>query len=160
MPGDTTQGDTEQQMVTRLVRALTDLQTVSDRVDHAAATALGLNRTDARCLSCLITRGPMTAGDLAAAAGISPTALTFAVDRLTQAGFTERQRDPADRRRVLITAADKALGFAERMWSQTVAETQHQLSKYTPQQLKLLTGFVTDQIELQRRQVQRLSNGA
>ncbi|MFG6201116.1 MarR family winged helix-turn-helix transcriptional regulator [Nonomuraea sp. JJY05] len=160
MSGDTTQGGTQQQLITELMRALTDLQTASDQVDQAVSTALGLNRTDARCLSCLITRGPMAAGDLAATAGIAPTALTFAIDRLTQAGYTERQRDPADRRRVLITASDKALRWAEQMWSQTITETQHQLSQYTPQQLKLLTNFVTDQIELQRHQAQRITKNA
>jgi DNA-binding MarR family transcriptional regulator len=160
LSGDTTQGGTTQQMVIQLMRALTDLQTASDQVDQAVSTAIGLNRTDARCLSCLLTRGPMTAGDLAATAGIAPTTLTFAVDRLTQAGYTERQRDPADRRRVLITASDKALRFAEQMWSRTIAETQVQLSKYTLQQLELLTDFVTDQVELQRRQAQRITEDA
>ncbi|MEO3812254.1 MarR family transcriptional regulator [Sphaerisporangium sp. B11E5] len=147
-------------MIDELMRALTDLQTASDQVDHAAGTALGLNRTDARCLSCLVTRGPMPAGDLAVAAGIAPTALTFAVDRLTQAGHAERRRDPADRRRVLIAASDKALRLAEQMWSETVAETQHQLSEYSPEELELLTGFVTGQIELQRRQARRITKDA
>ncbi|MGJ6964404.1 MarR family transcriptional regulator [Streptosporangium sp. G11] len=140
-------------MVNRLMLALTDLQNISDQVDQAISSVLGLNRTDARCLSCLITRGPMAAGDLAAAAGVAPTALTFAIGRLAQAGYVERARDPADRRRVLITATGKALRFAERMWSQTVTESERRLSRYSPQQLELLTGFVDEQIELQRRQV-------
>ncbi|MET8144595.1 MarR family transcriptional regulator [Sphaerisporangium sp. NPDC005288] len=157
MSGDTTQGGTHQQLVTELMRALTDLQTASDQVDQAVSTALGLNRTDARCLSCLITRGPMAAGDLATTAGIAPTALTFAIDRLTQAGYTQRQRDPADRRRVLITASDKAQRLANQMWSQAITDTQDQLSRYTAQELQLLTDFITDQIQLQRRQAQRLT---
>ncbi|MFC6082951.1 MarR family transcriptional regulator [Sphaerisporangium aureirubrum] len=143
-------------MVDRLMLALTDLQSVSDQVDQAVSSVLGLNRTDARCLSCLITRGPMAAGDLAEAAGVAPTALTYALDRLAQAGHVERARDPADRRRVLITATAKTRQFAERMWSQTVTETEQQMAKYTTQQLRLLTGFVDEQIEVQRRQVLRI----
>ncbi|GII64697.1 MarR family transcriptional regulator [Sphaerisporangium krabiense] len=157
MSGDTTQGGTQEQLVAGLIRALTELQTASDQVDQAAGTALGLNRTDARCLSCLITHGPMAAGDLAAAAGIAATALTFVIDRLTRAGYAQRRRDPADRRRVLITASDEARRLAEQMWSQTIADTRHQLSKYTPQQLELLTDFITDQVRLQRRQAQRIT---
>ncbi|WP_436760721.1 MarR family winged helix-turn-helix transcriptional regulator [Streptosporangium sp. V21-05] len=153
-------GDTRQQMVDRLMLALTDLQNVSDQVDQAISSVLGLNRTDARCLSCLIIRGPMTAGDLAAAAGVAPTALTFAVGRLAQAGYVERTRDPADRRRVLVTATGRATRFAERMWSQTVTDSEQRLSRYSTQQLELLTGFVDEQIELQKRQVLRIRDGS
>ncbi|MBV9847893.1 MAG: MarR family transcriptional regulator [Kutzneria sp.] len=136
--------------------ALTELRNVSDQVDQAVSDRLGLNRTDARCLACLIVRGPMPAGELAAAAGLTPSALTFAVDRLTQAGYAERAQDPGDRRRVLVRAADRAVRFAEQAWSETIAESERQLAKYTAPQLELLTGFVREHIQLQRRHASRI----
>ncbi|QWF84172.1 MarR family winged helix-turn-helix transcriptional regulator [Amycolatopsis sp. CA-230715] len=149
-------GGTKQRLIDELMLVVTDLQNVGDQVDQAVSDRLELNRTDARCLSCLITRGPMASGDLATTAGLAPSALTFAVDRLTRAGYAERVRDPADRRRVLVKASATALQFAERTWSEVIVETEQQFARYTVSQLKLLTAFVHDQIELQRRHITRV----
>jgi len=46
--------------------------------------------------------GPMTAGDLAVRTGLTTGAITGIVDRLEQAGFVRRTRDPSDRRRVVL----------------------------------------------------------
>jgi DNA-binding MarR family transcriptional regulator len=135
---------------------LTELRNISGQVDQAVSDSLGLNRTDARCLSCLIIRGSMTSGDLATAAGIAPTALTFAVDRLVQAGYASRVRDPADRRRVLVEATELARRFAEQTWAAAVAQTQEQLSTYTAAELLLITGFLRDHIDVQRRHIERI----
>ncbi|MBP2327889.1 DNA-binding MarR family transcriptional regulator [Kibdelosporangium banguiense] len=146
----------KQKLIDELMLAVTDLQNASDVADQAISDSLGLNRTDARCLSCLITRGPMTAGELAETAGLKPGALTFAVDRLREAGFAERAPDQRDRRRIIIAASDKARHLAEQVWGQTIAEAQTQLDRYTSAQLKLLTGFVREQVELQQQQAHRI----
>jgi DNA-binding MarR family transcriptional regulator len=131
-------------------------QNLSDEVDQAISRSLGLNRTDARCISYLMTRGAMTAGELAAIAGVAPTALTFAIDRLEQAGYLQRERDPADGRRVLVKAAAAARRLADSVWSETITESEACLSKYTRPQLTLLIRFVRDQVELQRRHSGRI----
>jgi len=69
--------------------------------DDAVADRLGLNRTDLRCLDWLYD-GPKTAGQLAAATGLSSAATTTLVDRLERRGLVRRIRDDADRRRVLV----------------------------------------------------------
>lgn len=146
----------KQCLINELILAVTDLQNAADLVDQAISDSLGLNRTDARCLACLITHGPLTAGDLAGRAGLTPGALTFAVDRLAQAGYAQRGRASDDRRRVVVTASEKAHQLAQEVWGQTILETERQLAKYTSEQIKLLTGFVCDQVELQRRHANRI----
>lgn len=62
---------------------------------------LGLSATDRKCLD-LISRGPVTAGEIATFTGLTTGAVTGIIDRLAKAGYAERARDPTDRRRVLV----------------------------------------------------------
>ncbi|MFG1706550.1 MarR family winged helix-turn-helix transcriptional regulator [Nonomuraea sp. M3C6] len=145
-----------QQLIDELMLALTDLQNASEMADAAISEALGLNRTDARCVAYLITRGPMASGELAELAGLTPGALTVAVDRLEKAGFAERVRDLADRRRVLIRPTDKARDVAHNAWGQAVVEAEAQFAAYNDDQLALLTEFIQGQVAQQRRNAERM----
>ncbi|GHH72022.1 hypothetical protein GCM10017673_26460 [Streptosporangium violaceochromogenes] len=144
------------QLIDELMLALTDLQNASEMADAAISEQLGLNRTDARCVAYLITRGPMASGELAELAGLTPGALTVAVDRLEKAGFAERVRDLVDRRRVLIRPTDKARDLAHDAWGQAVEEAEAQFAAYTDDQLALLTEFVQGQVAQQRRNAERM----
>ncbi len=62
---------------------------------------LGVSATDRKCLD-LISRGPVTAGELARFTGLTTGAVTGIIDRLVKAGYAERISDPDDRRRVVV----------------------------------------------------------
>ena len=69
------------------------------------AKAVGLNPTDLQCANLLLLYGPMTPGELASLRGITAGgAVTGVVDRLERAGLVRRNREPTDRRRVVLTA--------------------------------------------------------
>jgi DNA-binding MarR family transcriptional regulator len=69
---------------------------------QAAADATKMNVSDILCLGILQGAGPVTAGQLALLMGLTSGAVTGLVDRLEAQGFVRRERDPHDRRRVLI----------------------------------------------------------
>ena len=69
---------------------------------QAAADRIGINATDLNCLNILSFSGQMTAGELARATGLTTASITGVVDRLEEAGYVRRERDPRDRRRVVI----------------------------------------------------------
>jgi hypothetical protein len=48
--------------------------------------------------------GPVTAGTLAEAKGLTSGAITGVIDRLERSGFARREPDPGDRRKVLVRA--------------------------------------------------------
>jgi DNA-binding MarR family transcriptional regulator len=48
------------------------------------------------------TRDVATAGELAAATGLTTGAITAVIDRLERAGYIRRRPDPADRRKVRL----------------------------------------------------------
>jgi DNA-binding MarR family transcriptional regulator len=66
------------------------------------AETLGLNPTDLLCLEMIGAGADVTAGRLAEALQLTTGAITGVLDRLERAGFVRRERDPEDRRRVLV----------------------------------------------------------
>jgi DNA-binding MarR family transcriptional regulator len=68
----------------------------------ATAEAVGLNATDFHSLNIVALAGPLTAGQLARRIGLTTSATTRMIDRLEQARFVRRVRNPADRRQVIV----------------------------------------------------------
>src|SRR4029077_5148371 len=67
-----------------------------------SAERIGINVTDLNCLNIVALTGPMTAGELARATGLTTASITGVLDRLEDGGFVRRERDPKDRRRVIL----------------------------------------------------------
>ena len=78
------------------------LSTATVLFHQAIADRLGISATDLKCYSILRQTGPITAGELAERTGLTTGAITGVIDRLEQADFVRRARDPNDRRRVVL----------------------------------------------------------
>jgi len=111
-----------------------------DQMDDAACRALGVNRTDGRCLDVIDREGPVAAGRLAEASGLTTAAVTAVIDRLEKAGYARRVGDPGDRRRVLVELTPLMRERAEVIWG-PFAMFHEVLSRYTAEQLELLRDF-------------------
>jgi DNA-binding MarR family transcriptional regulator len=131
-------------------------QEATHRFDEAVGNAVGLNRTDMRCLDVLGREGPVTAGRLAEATGLTSGAMTTALDRLERAGFARRVRDDADRRRVLVEVTPEAQSGAGRYYGEHMAHSERLYQRYTQPQLELLLEFVREGRELNEREAARL----
>jgi DNA-binding MarR family transcriptional regulator len=131
-------------------------QEATARFDQAVADALGLNRTDMRCIDVLQREGSVTAGQLAEATGLTSGAMTTALDRLERAGYARRVRDPSDRRRVLVEASPESLREAEHFYSEHVAQSERLFRQYSQEQLELLLRFVREGREFNELQASRV----
>ncbi len=127
-------------------------QAATDRYDQAVADALGLNRTDMRCLDYLSREGRCTAGALAEATGLTTGAMTVALDRLEKAGYARRVRDGADRRRVLVELTPELGAHPDGFYSQHQAEAERLYQRYTVEQIQLLLEFVRNGREFNERE--------
>jgi DNA-binding MarR family transcriptional regulator len=132
----------KREVLGQLVAEVRRSQSATDRYDQAVADALGLNRTDMRCLDVIQHEGPITAGHLAEATGITSGAMTSALDRLEKAGYARRVRDAEDRRRVLVQLTPQAETIAQRFYSEHQAQAERLFERYTTAQMELLLGFV------------------
>jgi len=126
-------------------------QTATDRFDQAVADALGLNRTDMRCLDVLEIEGSVTAGRLAQTTGLTTGAMTTALDRLERAGYARRVRDSSDRRRVLVELTAQAQRIGERFYSEHAAAAERLYRRYNQEQLEFLLTFVRESREFNER---------
>lgn len=132
-----------EQLVQQIDWALRELSTSTVLAATAIAQKVGMGPNDLRCGELLVRNGPMTAGELAKATGLTTGAITGIVDRLEKAGWAQRRADPGDRRRVVIypgpqeneqTAAALYAGHVERM--------AQLFGRYSDEQLSLLLEFV------------------
>jgi DNA-binding MarR family transcriptional regulator len=73
--------------------------------NHAVAAFAGLHQTDQECIDLLDWSGPITAGEIGSHLGLSSGAVTGLLDRLERSGWIRRERDPEDRRRVVVHLA-------------------------------------------------------
>ena len=110
---------------------------------------LGLSATDRKCLD-LLSRGPVTAGELARFTGLTTGAVTGIIDRLAKAGYAERVSDPKDRRRVLVarkpnSRLDKVLPAVFGPLGKDMAVVA---SKYTSRDLQVIADFLAQAREV------------
>lgn len=131
-------------------------QNATDRFDQAVADALGLNRTDMRCVDVLQREGRITAGHLAEATGLTTGAMTTALDRLERMGYARRLRDPEDRRRVLVEATPNVLTEAQDFYADHQALSERLYHRHSIEELELLLRFVREGREFNERQAASL----
>jgi DNA-binding MarR family transcriptional regulator len=70
--------------------------------NEAVGRLLGLSAVERKCIDVLRRLGPVTAGTIGEHTGLTTGAVTGLMDRLEKAGYVRRERDPRDRRKVLV----------------------------------------------------------
>jgi DNA-binding MarR family transcriptional regulator len=133
-------------------------QRATDEVDELLAEALGINRTDARCMDLLDQHGRMTAGELAEASRLTSGAITAVIDRLERAGIARRVPDPSDRRRVLVEPTEKAVEFANELMVEPMRRLYTPMAeRYSDDDLRLIQERHADWLRERLAQSERTS---
>lgn len=128
---------------------------------QAAADRIGLNATDLNCLNILSFSGQMTAGELARATGLTTASITGVADRLEEAGYVRRERDPKDRRRVVIRLVlERALQDVAPVFLPLILGWQGVVIRYTDDELRLIVEFYGLMEEVIRAHLARLRGPA
>lgn len=143
-------------LVERAVLEIRAQQNATDAFDEAVCEALGINRSDQRCLDTLERHGQMTAGALSAATGLSSGATTDLLDRMERAGYVRRLRDAGDRRRVLVELTAEARRDVAELYAPLDEEIRAHLERCTDEQLASIAGFARCCRELNERHVARV----
>jgi DNA-binding MarR family transcriptional regulator len=148
---------TKSELIAEIRRDVRAAQSAVAAVDHAAAERLGVNATDHRCLDILDQRGPLTAGALADALGLSRSAVTTVLDRLERLRYVRRSANPGDRRQVLVALTPLLYRRSRELYgdgSEVVAALER---RYGVEDLALLRDFVRSDRELNERRARRLA---
>jgi DNA-binding MarR family transcriptional regulator len=125
--------------------------------DNLAAERLGINRTDLHCLNIIESRSGLTAGELAAEAGLTSGAITGVVDRLERAGYARRVRDPADRRKISVEVTPRFYARADAIWGPLKRDWENVLtSRLTAEQLDSVIDFLRSTNDIGGRHLERV----
>ncbi len=143
--------DRHQALLLELLHEIRASQRATDAVDEAAAQAIGVNRTDSKCIDILEQHGRMSAGELARQSGLTTGAVTAVIDRLERLDYVRRVADPADRRRVLVEITPRLKRMIEELMGPLGDAGFPLLDPYSDEQLKLLIEFTRVSRELQER---------
>lgn len=104
----------------------------------AIADRMGLTVTDAECLDFLMDTGSATAGELARQTNLTTGAITGMIRRLENAGYVTSERDPADRRRVIVTLIPQRLKPGQALYAEFQKAGEQLLAHYTTDELIFL----------------------
>lgn len=108
-------------------------ESVSARV-HSALPA-GLTVTQFGVLESLLHIGPLCQGELAEKLLRSGGNLTLVVDNLEKAGLVIRERDPADRRFVVVRLTDKGTEFISPLFPRVAANVLREMGRLSSTEL-------------------------
>src|SRR5690348_14469331 len=129
-------------------------------VGQAAADRIGINATDLNCLNILSFSGQLTAGELAKATGLTTASITGVVDRLEEAGYVRRERDPHDRRRVVVRLSlDKAVSDVASVFAPMLRDWREMARRYSDDELRLIVDFYGRVEQVFRKHLVRLRDG-
>src|SRR5271155_5127502 len=131
-----------EKLMAALDRALRNVSGQAVLHSEAMAERLGINSTDLECLDIIIMQGPVSAGDLARASGLTSGAITGVIDRLPRAGLAKREPDPQDRRKVLVRVPPSVLQRILPIGEPMGRAAQAILSSHDDQQLALILDFL------------------
>ncbi|WP_420976662.1 MarR family transcriptional regulator [Bacillus vallismortis] len=123
---------------------------------QAAAQALGLFPTDLKSADILNEAGPMTAGELGKKTGLSTGSVTALVDRLEKAGYVAREKDPDDRRRVMIVPLIASKKHVKDLFRSMSESTMDLCQDYTEEELELIFSFVDKAADIMEEELKRL----
>lgn len=134
-----------------------ELSTAVVLFHEAVARRLGLNAVDHKALGVVVRKGPLPAGALAAQLGMGPSAVTGLVDRLERAGYVRRTPDPADRRRVLISADAARTPDLGAIFAELGREMAAFIAKYDDHERTVILDYLSKTIAALRAQTRRLT---
>jgi DNA-binding MarR family transcriptional regulator len=125
----------------------------SAMLSHACAERLGLHATDWECVNLLVEALPetLTAGRLAELTGLSTGAVTGVIDRLEAGGFARRERDPTDRRRVIVRVDEAKMVEVTPLFAGMIGDMLSLQETYSDDDLASFAGLLTSASEILRR---------
>jgi DNA-binding MarR family transcriptional regulator len=128
---------------------------------NACAERLGLHSTDWGCVLLLneALPTPLTAGQLAELTGLTTGAVTGVLDRLENAGYVRRERDPADRRRVIVRLVPEEMARIQPMFDGMIADMIAMHREYSDDELAVIVEMLTRSSEILRTHARRIRRG-
>ena len=111
-------------------------------LNHQVGGRLELRDVDLGCLDLIGRHGPLSPIALARMAGLHPATVTGILDRLERGGWVARDRDPSDRRAVIVRVRRDRAAELFRLYAGMNTSMDQICADYTDTELELLADFL------------------
>jgi DNA-binding MarR family transcriptional regulator len=142
-----------------LMRAGRENSRLSMVFRYAIAERLSLTVSDLECLDHLADVGSATAGQVADRTNLTTGAVTSMLRRLQQAGYVTTERDPADRRRTIVTLRPERIAELERPYEHFAERAGRLIEDYSVEEVMLLVRHFGHMQAIYLAELDRLRNG-
>lgn len=130
--------------------SLRELRIQLSLLNYRIGSQLDLKDVDLDCLDILDVYGPLSPSALARRAGLHPATTTGVLDRLERGGWIARERDPADRRAVVVRILRDRHAELMRFYSGMNRSMNKILAKYSDSELEAIADFMRRTVDAGR----------
>ncbi|EOH98473.1 hypothetical protein UAW_01069 [Enterococcus haemoperoxidus ATCC BAA-382] len=121
---------------------------------QAIVQSLGIPANDYISIDLLNELGPLTAGELADKTGLSTGTITALIDRLEKIGYARREKDPNDRRRVIIVPTYEDKEEIKKAYQPLDMAMQELGQEYSEKELQIINQFLFQAVSVLDKQLQ------
>jgi DNA-binding MarR family transcriptional regulator len=136
------------ELVARVGNQVRKMGAQSVVTSQIVAARFGLHTTDLEVLDLIYLREQASAGELAAATGLTTGSITALIDRLEKAGYVARHADETDRRKVIVRIRHEAIEPIQSVYAPMQVKMFALWSSYTANELKVIEDFLSRSTEL------------
>ena len=129
-------------LTTAIKESLRELSIQLSLLNHQVGARVELKDVDFDCLELINRHGPLSPGALARRAGLHPATMTGILDRLERGGWVARERDPSDRRAVVVRALRDRNAEVFRLYSGMNNSMDDICAGYADTELELVADFL------------------
>jgi DNA-binding MarR family transcriptional regulator len=124
-------------------QALRELRIQLSLLNLRVGTRVELKDVDLDCLDLIASHGPLSPTALARRAGLHPATITGILDRLERGGWVARERDPSDRRAVVVRGLNRRTGELMRLYAGMNTSMDAICAGYAEAELAVVADFLS-----------------
>src|SRR5512134_2060779 len=143
-------------LLAAVLREVRRMTAQSVLISQAVSERFGLSSSDLECLDLALLSGGATAGEFAKVTGLTTGAITGVIDRLERAGYVRREKDPTDRRKVIVRARPAMTRRIASLYDSLQREMTALWSQYGDDQLALILDFLIKSCDLAVQEIAKL----
>lgn len=127
------------------------------QLHETIARKAGFTGTDHKYLGFFLQKGSLTAGELAALAGLTTGAVTGLIDRFEKKKLVKRTPDKSDRRKVIVVPdSEKIMALMRPLYQNFQKETERLLATFTDQELQVIETYLVNATKLAKEETEIL----
>src|SRR5690349_10681016 len=149
-PISTERAQQRQRTASEIRDSLRELRIQLALLNYRVGSQAELKDIELDCIDILDAYGPLSPSALARRAGLHPATMTGVLDRLERGGWIIRERDPSDRRAVLVGVVRDRFGELLGLYAGLARAMNTLLAGYSDRELEVIADFMRKTLEAGR----------